>query len=376
MAKPEPGLNHAAPPHATPVVLCRAELENALCEELRCLGNRATSSGLGLVRVTGGLPLPPAPLMFERQRIPQAGWLTPDRLKPITDDTLDELVHGLDPNSPWTLHAICPPGVQDPRWTRSAGGIAAAILRQVKATRPDLAGAYTPENADQIMQLVRTPDGAWHGVGRVDEGVSPHPGGILRLKRDSRAPSRSFLKLEEAFALMEREPGPGDTVIDLGASPGGWTHACLARGARVTAVDNGPMKIHPDLRNHLRVIRANGITFTPRGADAVDWLVADMLIPPGTAVGLVRRWLGGALCRQAVINIKLPQQHPWKVLQPLLALTTSLTLDWRIAVRNLHHDRREVTLIAVSAGSRPARRGEISPRPRPRSPRSPRRRGR
>ena len=47
--------------------------------------------------------------------------------------------------------------------------------------------------------------------------------GPRRMADDSRAPSRSYLKIEEAYGLIGRQPGPGETVADLGAAPGGWS---------------------------------------------------------------------------------------------------------------------------------------------------------
>ncbi|HXA14758.1 MAG TPA: SAM-dependent methyltransferase, partial [Opitutaceae bacterium] len=67
-------------------------------------------------------------------------------------------------------------------------------------------------------------------------------GGQRRMADDEAAPSRSFLKVEEAYGVLGREPQPGETVCDLGAAPGGWSYSAAQRGAQVVAVDNGPLK--------------------------------------------------------------------------------------------------------------------------------------
>ena len=36
-------------------------------------------------------------------------------------------------------------------------------------------------------------------------------------------------------------PQPGETCLDLGAAPGGWTWAIASLGAQVTAVDRAPL---------------------------------------------------------------------------------------------------------------------------------------
>lgn len=59
---------------------------------------------------------------------------------------------------------------------------------------------------------------------------------------DDAAPSRSYLKVEEAYIVLGREPQAGETVVDLGAAPGGWSYSAAKRGATVVAIDNGPLK--------------------------------------------------------------------------------------------------------------------------------------
>ena len=66
--------------------------------------------------------------------------------------------------------------------------------------------------------------------------------GPRRMADDPAAPSRSYLKLEEAFLVGGRSPKTGDTAVDLGAAPGGWSYSAARRGASVLAIDNGPLK--------------------------------------------------------------------------------------------------------------------------------------
>ncbi len=71
--------------------------------------------------------------------------------------------------------------------------------------------------------------------------------GIPRLKFPSDAPSRSTLKLEEAFHVFipadewDERLANGMYAVDLGACPGGWTYQLVKRNMWVSSVDNGPM---------------------------------------------------------------------------------------------------------------------------------------
>ncbi|DBA02145.1 TPA: hypothetical protein N0F65_004780 [Lagenidium giganteum] len=55
------------------------------------------------------------------------------------------------------------------------------------------------------------------------------------------APCRAYFKMQESlqYASLARD----DLALDIGASPGGWTEALLAHGARVVAVDPGDLTI-------------------------------------------------------------------------------------------------------------------------------------
>jgi 23S rRNA (cytidine2498-2'-O)-methyltransferase len=97
---------------------------------------------------------------------------------------------------------------------------------------------------------------------------------------DSLAPSRSYLKVEEAYIVLGREPVAGETVVDLGAAPGGWSYSAAKRGARVIAVDNGPLKggalDHPLIEHR----REDAFHFQPPTGEVIGWLFCDLVEEP------------------------------------------------------------------------------------------------
>jgi len=175
--------------------------------------------------------------------------------------------------------------------------------------------------------------------------------GIPRLTMPRDVPSRSTLKLAEAFATFLTEDEqlrllrPGLHAVDLGAAPGGWTWQLAHRGVRVTAVDNGPMKgsvADDPLVTHLR---EDGMTWRPRRP--VDWLVCDIVLQPIRIAELVARWIADGHARRAIFNLKLPMKKRYDEVQRcasrMLEITGRAGVNAELRIRQLYHDREEVT---------------------------------
>ncbi|MDP2342243.1 MAG: SAM-dependent methyltransferase [Deltaproteobacteria bacterium] len=79
------------------------------------------------------------------------------------------------------------------------------------------------------------------GVHKHQRGLSPDPGGDPRLEVPANAPSRAWLKFEEAARLFDLHIDRDDVVVEVGCSPGGMTRALIDRGAMVTGIDPNDM---------------------------------------------------------------------------------------------------------------------------------------
>ena len=323
------------------IMMCRAGFENVLSAEVvDRWGAEVVECGMGWIRGTGSCK--GARAIFESDRIERAAQVRPDALKPISEDTVERVFLGLESGVPWSIRGYTPEQTRHPAHEARIKGIEKALLRGLRRLDKKR-HAYFRENgrkAELEMRLCLTEDGLWYGVMPVTGGA-----GIRRMKMDPLAPSRSYLKMEEALSVMGCEPEPGQRVIDLGAAPGGWTYAFLKRGCEVLAVDHGPLKLQDEGNGQVTHVKENGLTYEPP-ADwgQVDWMVADMLIAPGMALGLLRRWVEPGRVRRMVCNMKLPQQHPYVAVEPLLVFCRN-TPTWRFDIRQLYHDRREITVM-------------------------------
>ena len=180
-------------------------------------------------------------------------------------------------------------------------------------------------------------------------------GGQRRMADDEAAPSRSFLKVEEAYGVLGREPQPGETVCDLGAAPGGWSYSAARRGARVVAVDNGPLKGgalgHPQIEHRCE----DAFKFTPGDGEVFDWLFCDLLEEPHQVLNhIVEPWLARRWCRRFVINLKFGHVDAMALLAELRAPGSPFVAHAdSFRVRHLYHDREELTVVGSVNVQRP-----------------------
>lgn len=181
------------------------------------------------------------------------------------------------------------------------------------------------------------------GFSRLFVSATVRSGGQQRMADDPAAPSRSYLKTEEAFAVLGIEPAPGETVVDLGAAPGGWSYSAARRGASVTAIDNGPMKGGAKDHPLIRHLREDAFKFIPASGECYDWLFCDLVEDPYHVMQMIEQWLRNKHCRRFVVNLKFGRADALALLKrterQLRPYCVSLT------IRHLFHDRDEFTLV-------------------------------
>jgi len=185
------------------------------------------------------------------------------------------------------------------------------------------------------------------------ENNSPLENGIMRLKFPNEAPSRSTLKLEEAFLQFipkhewDKRLGGGLNAVDLGASPGGWTYQLVKRSMMVTAIDNGPMAESLMETGQVKHLTVDGFKFEPQKKN-VYWVVCDMIEQPQRVAGRMGDWLINGWCQEAIFNLKLPMKKRYETVTEILAQLEQRLADadikFRLQVKHLYHDREEVTV--------------------------------
>jgi 23S rRNA (cytidine2498-2'-O)-methyltransferase len=193
-------------------------------------------------------------------------------------------------------------------------------------------------------------DGGTAYVGRAPVAEARWRMGIPRLSMPGAAPSRSTLKLAEAFTVFLGDDWTtalraGTHAVDLGAAPGGWSWQLAQRGLHVTAVDNGLLKGAAATDPLITHLRADGLSYRPR--KHVDWMVCDIAEQPARIATLVADWIADGAARRTIFNLKLPMKKRHEEVQRCVeridARMSRSSIDAKLSLKQLYHDREEIT---------------------------------
>jgi 23S rRNA (cytidine2498-2'-O)-methyltransferase len=257
----------------------------------------------------------------------------------------------------WTLHAFA---IDDDPSLARARSLGKKLLANIQNKQKELFKRYisnedfasTARQTSDVLIQIYCPaqDSLWFSISTIADGISTSEGGFKRMKSLRGAPSRSASKLEEALSFMGSHPKKGETAVDLGAAPGGWSFVLARHGANVKAIDHAELAIdQKKLLGTIEHIKANGLKFTPD--EPVDWLVCDMVMGAKETLNVLKKWQENDTMKNFVVNVKLPKSNPWPLVSQAVKCIESF--GWaHVRARQLIHDRSEITLIGCKKISR------------------------
>ena len=150
-------------------------------------------------------------------------------------------------------------------------------------------------------------------------------------------PNRAYLKLWEALTLLEKYPTSGDTVLDLGASPGGWTYVMQSLGANVTAVDKALLDPNITKLPRVHFLKQSAFALDPATLDQTyDWVLSDIACYPERAYALIMKWITSGKAKQMIFTIKLQGKTELATIKQFQAIPNSRII-------NLFYNKHEAT---------------------------------
>jgi 23S rRNA (cytidine2498-2'-O)-methyltransferase len=337
-----------APSSRFAFVLCQAGAEAALKRELARVQPHWAAAYQRPGLVTFRLPAPASPelalhAVFARQHGISLG--------PAPDlSALGTMLMGLSERA--CLHVV-------PRDPDDADHVALAAATDAALRAADFArftASPLAGTGELVATVVVSPgEPTLLGLHRQAKGRCPMPGGYVPIALPEAAPSRAYLKIEEAIEAFALPVRAGDTALEIGAAPGGAAYALFRRGVNVIAVD--PAAMAPALLasagpsgarvTHLSIpvgeLRREQL---PR---RVDWLLFDVHLAPQVALRAARRvgsWIRPTLAG-AVLTIKLNDWRFADQIDGFLAQARELGLvDPR--AKQLRSHRQELAIVGCT----------------------------
>jgi len=257
--------------------------------------------------------------------------------------------------APLRLHVfVGEDGNADDESNAELGAAAEELRAELLAAAPPtlfVNDARPPRRGELVLDvIVRQDEPPWVGFHRHGDAHSPFPGGRVPLALPSEAPSRAWLKLEEALAWSHLPLRQGQVAVEIGSAPGGASFALLQRGLKVVGVDPGkmaPQVLAASGFSHLQL--SLGDLRREQLPAKVDWLLMDVNLAPQVALHGVRRIVSTLRpsLRGLIFTLKL---NDWKLAAAVPALRARVAGMGFEDVRatQLHANRREICVVATA----------------------------
>lgn len=171
---------------------------------------------------------------------------------------------------------------------------------------------------------------------------SPYPNGEVHfIENRTDPPSRAYLKLWEFFTVTQKYPKPGERVLDLGSSPGGWTWVLDQLGCETISVDKAPLSPKMKMSERVHYMEESAFALDPKKVGPIDWLFSDIICYPERLLSLINNWMVNGDVRNFVCTIKFQGPDNHSAIGEFLKIPGS-------GVRHLYANKHELTWSKLS----------------------------
>ncbi len=267
------------------------------------------------------------------------------------------LVDGLGENpGEWCFHIFDPAAVdtgEEYSRPRLIHQEVTAILKQRRRSLLKGVSQQLSSESPFVQVLIATPTLTLMSITSPEEqralrtNVSPHPAGYVDIPDDKAPPSRAFKKLREAIQVFNLMPQRGDTCVDLGACPGGWTHVMVEHGLKTTGIDRSPLDDRLMRNKNVSFVKGDAFTWLPK--EPVSWLICDVITTPDRTLAILDTWLSKRLCSFFCVTVKFKGTPDFENLTKMRHLLGQKT-RWYDG-KQLTNNKNELTFVGEVASS-------------------------
>lgn len=339
------------------ICVTRSGQESFISQEIsRSTECQCTQLAPGVVELSGVERefLQKYPLFFACQILPNAHSLCGDSINSIAESICAVLIERCaELDQGWMLHIYEPKSAESGEIYGRARLIETQLTQSLKRRRRSLIRSLrsTRDKSSHLVQvLVVGKSLNFISITSPDEqralgsNISPHAAGFISIADDPKPPSRAFKKLLEAIERFDLHPQRGESCVDLGASPGGWSSVMLDLGLKVTGVDRSPLDDRLMQDRRCSFVQGNAHSWTPEVS--VDWLICDVITTPQRTYEILQKWLCQKLCKSFCVTVKFqgaPEFEQLYAIRNLLKAHTS-SFDGK----QLTHNKNELTVVGFS----------------------------
>ena len=337
------------------ICVTRKEQESFIAQELTPLSEscKCTQLAPGVVELTGVdiAFLSTHPVLFASQILPQAFPLEGNSIKTIATSIVNALIERLgDDGGEWCFHIYDPAAVDTGEEYSRPRLIHQEVTALLKLRRRSLLKGISRECTKQsplAQVVVAGPQINFMSITTPEvqralrTNMSPHLAGYVDIPDDKTPPSRAFKKLLEAIEVFGLNPTRGQTCVDLGACPGGWTHVMTDRGLKTTGIDRSPLDDRLMRNKNVSFVKGDAFTWTPK--EPVDWLICDVITSPDRTLQILETWLSKHLCTSFCVTVKFKGTPDFENLLKIRHLFDAKT-EWYDG-KQLTNNKNELTVV-------------------------------
>lgn len=200
----------------------------------------------------------------------------------------------------------------------------------------------------RVLDLLLVEPNQWLvGFHRADQVFQQWPGGAFPIAVPNQMISRAYLKMAEAVAWSQLPLSSGDSIVEIGSSPGGACQRLLDMGLHVTGVD--PAEMDPLLLQHARFEhwRGKSSAIQRKRFAKFRWLAADANVAPNYTLDAVEDLVTYKTSRfeGLLLTLKLSSYEMLDQLPEYLERIRSWGFS-RVEARQLAFNRRECCVAA------------------------------
>lgn len=195
-----------------------------------------------------------------------------------------------------------------------------ALYPHVSLRRAELISALLPffpkKQRPFPVMLPKVPLGSWTLLDEKTlltspQCLSPFPNGEISFAETKIPPSRAYLKLWEFFTLAGSRPLPGDSCLEVGASPGSWTWVLQQLGCSVIAVDRAPLAPQIAALPRVQFFQQDAFSLYAHDFPQVNWVFCDVICYPEKLLQWILPWLSKKVSLVCTVKFQGARDYPF-----------------------------------------------------------------